>query len=353
MNCLLYPYNYELSAFYLTFPYYNKELQITKLAAPKAWQYATDVPENVCYDFNEALQNVDCVIFADSPQNSFMYRDLVKKMYDTLKQNKHIICTVTLQIDDQTALTELADDSGLQFRYLVPDNKIDVRQSVYATQDCIVIGIVGMFKGIDTFSTLLHLAHRYRDHGYRVTAVSDNPNAALVGFVPLPTEVFDEKHFSSDGIPLLNTFYNQLQLRYQPDIILTQIPGGIVKYSDRCPDNFGLKAYAFSQAVNLDFLIMTVPANTHEEGFYAQISEISEKRFNCRVNAFGVTNKNVNVSISDEQGQIHYNLITKDSVSDFVHELKQKTDSGLFFFDSGIEESFEELCSYSIQYLSP
>lgn len=351
MNCLLYPYYHDLSALMQTLPYYNKTIQITKLAAPAAWQYATDAPEDVSYDFDAALKDVEGLVIADTPRNRFMYQDLVKKMQNTLKKHKHVVCATPLQITDQTTLTESAEEHGVRFEYSVFDKKNDARRGIFAPQECVVIGIGGLFKETDSFSSLLYLAHRYRELGYRVTAVSDNANGAMCGFVPFPTKVFDDIRRADDGIRILNSFFNDLQLLYQPDIILTQIPCGMMKYSDLCPDNFGVEAFMLFQAVDTDYLILNVPANMSRWSFYSQISRDFEHRFGCKINAVGVTDKRIDASQSEVRGTIQYIPVKTDVVANDVQKLKNESKKQLLFFDVYDVDSYDELCSASIQIL--
>ena len=113
MNCLLYPYCKDLSAFVQTFSNYNEKLKITKLAAPYSWKSTMDASVEVEYVFDDALNNVDSLIMVDSVQNKYMYSDLVKKMTAVLKINKNVICSTPLSPEDVSLLVDCAKENGV------------------------------------------------------------------------------------------------------------------------------------------------------------------------------------------------------------------------------------------------
>ena len=351
MNSLLYPYYNELEAFVQTLPFYNRDLQITELVTPYAWKSPVNNIFEASLDFDESLKNVDGVIIADSPRNKFLEKDLIKKISNALQQRKNVFCYTKLQPEDKSAFINMAKENSVSFEYVVSEGKNEAPDRIFELQDCIVIGIAGLLQEIDSFSSLLQLVYRYRQLGYRVTAVSDNPNAALCGFVPFPYSLLDGNFAFGNAIHHLNSFYNQLQFLYQPDIIITQIPGGLMKYSNNCLEDFGVKAFMLSQAISIDYFILNSPVDYLNAHAFQKMSDVFAHRFNAPINAVGIVNKRVNTAVSKEMSKIQFDTLRTESVEQYVRMLKKEEQSELLFFNTMDSNAFENLVQNSIRKL--
>ncbi len=352
MNCLIYPYSDELSSIVDNISFYPRNIAITKRVSLLAWKSGIENKEGVSFDFEEALDEVEGVIIADAPESKFMYHDTVKKIRTALSSKKNVICCTDLNDDDITEMNALAKFAGVNFEYIV--SKVDAKSTarIFQRQDCIVMAVGGILEGLDSVTILTNLVHRYRKMGYRVTAVSDNKNTALLNFVPFPLEILNSSQAHDEIIKGLNTYYNNLQLQYQPDIIITQIPNGLVKYSNLCVENFGVKAYMLSQALSVDYFILTSPMDSFDDKSFDYMSTTFKYRFGFEIDAVGVVNRYINSGDSRESESIVYNKASLEEADEFVDGLNSYPDNKIMFFNVYDTESYDKLANKSINTLS-
>lgn len=352
MNCLLYPYFKELSAVVDDISHFNDDIIITELVAPIAWKKNIDKHRNVTFDFISALNEVDGVIIADTPNNQFMYNDLIAKMKAAILNRKKIICCTTLQEIDLAMLKNEAKEYDAKFYYMVPVTNKSYKPCIFCPQDSIIIAIGNMFSELNSIPIMLNLVRRYEKLGYHVTAVSNNMNTTLCDFVQFPTELLHSTLSHEKIIKQLNSFYNELQLLYQPDIIITQIPYGMMKYSDICTEDFGVKAYMIFQAISVDFFILNSPVDNLNISAFKAMSEVFRYRFGFDIDCVGIVDKCVNSADSDEEEHIIYDDIADIEVDEFVHFLSVKSGKQIYCFNIKDKNSYEHVVNYSIKKLS-
>ena len=210
MNYLIYPYSDNLSSVVDNISFYSEDINITKRVSPIAWKRNIDANTEVYFNFREAIEGVDGVIIADTPENEFMYQDLLNKLSFSLATKKHVICCTELQNKDVEELASIAQANSVMFKYTITQMEAKRDFGVFQRQDCIVIAIGGMLNELDSLTTMSNLVYRYRELGYRVTAVSDNKNTALFNFVPFPLAILDSDLPHQEIIKEINTFYNEL-----------------------------------------------------------------------------------------------------------------------------------------------
>lgn len=352
MNYLIYPYSDNLSSVVENISFYSEDINITKCVSPIAWKRNIDANIEVSFNFREAIEGVDGVIIADTPENKFMYQDLLNKLSFSLASKKHVICCTELQNKDVEELASIAQSNSVMFKYTITQMEAKRDFGVFQRQDCIVIAIGGMLNELDSLTTMSNLVYRYRELGYRVTAVSDNKNTALFNFVPFPSAILDSDLPHQEIIKEINTFYNELQLLHQPDIIITQIPNGMIKYSNICVENFGVKAYMLSQALSVDYFILTSPIDDFDDASFNLMSTTFKYRFGFKIDAVGIANRYINFSDSNEEEKVVYEKAKSSEVKEFVSFLNSSPEQKILFFDAQDNSAYEMLVKESIDTLT-
>lgn len=352
MNYLLYPYSDNLSSVVDNISFYSEDINITERVSPIAWKRNIDTKTEVSFDFRGSIEDVDGVIIADTPENKFMYQDLLKKIATSLTSKKHVICCTELQNKDLEELSSVAQSNGVMFKYTITKMEAKRDFGVFQRQDCIVVAVGGMLDELDSLATMTNLVYRYRNLGYRVTAVSNNKNTALFDFVPFPSSILNSDLPHEEIIKELNTFYNELQLLHQPDIIITQIPNGMIKYSNICAENFGVKAYMLSQALSVDYFVLNSPIDDFDDASFDLMSTTFKYRFGFKIDAVGIVNRYINFSDSNEEEKVVYEKAKSSEVKEFVNFLNSTPERKILFFDAQDTSEYEMLVKESIDTLT-
>ena len=98
----------------------------------------------------------------------------------------------------------------------------------------------------------------FRERGYRASGVLDRCYAGLFSLHPMPS-FLKEGAEETDKIYRFNAYLKQLEQSERPDVLFVQLPGGMLKYNDQIPNDFGVYGYLISQAVQPDCFVLSVP----------------------------------------------------------------------------------------------
>ena len=112
-----------------------------------------------------------------------------------------------------------------------------------------------------------------------------------MGIHPLP---FDEARLKFnncvDEIYFLNNFVYQYAHIEKADFVIIQFPSGLLKYSNRHVNEFGINAYKLSNALPINYFICTTALNYAHPSFISEINTIFRYRYDFEVSAVCITN---------------------------------------------------------------
>jgi hypothetical protein len=131
------------------------------------------------------------------------------------------------------------------------------------------------FNGIDVLCTLAN-ALRMRD--VQTVIASERNLSWISGFCQIPVDIRNNNLDGVSTIMLWNRYLRYLDETVSPDIIIVQVPGGMMQFPRKNWDAFELRAYYFFQAVCPDMLLVTVPFNMADEQSIGNMAT----DFNCR-----------------------------------------------------------------------
>ena len=149
-----------------------------------------------------------------------------------------------------------------------------------------------------------------------------------------------------------NSFFNNLQFLYQPDIVLFQVPNGMLRYSTFNREDYGIRTYILSQAISVDYYVLTVPGDVYNGDAIEQISAVFADRFGFPVRAVGMTDKCVDEIALQEEQRIEYEWIDREEIDAQVAFLRETAVKGMFFFDTLKAEDYDVLVQNSLDALA-
>jgi len=185
-----------------------------------------------------------------------------------------------------------------------------------------------------------------------IPGFSNNKNTALFDFVPFPWAILNSDLPHEEIIKKINAFFNELQFLYQPDIIITEIPNGMIKYSNICVENFGVKAYMLSQALSVDYFILNSPIDDFSDESFKLMSTTFKYRFGFKIDAVGIVNRYINFSDSNEEEKVVYEKAKSSEVNKFVDILNSSPECTILFFDAQDKSAYERVIKDSIDTLA-
>lgn len=354
LDCLIYPFSRSDIALAKSIRAYDSELDIKKYVCPATWKASFDDTDEfqVETDFAAALDEVEAVIICDSRNYEWLYTDILAKIKTAVQKGKTVRCCTELKAADLDEIKAMPEYDENRFRYLAdyPDPDY-IEYNSLQNQDCVVIGIGKMLRGIDYNSTFYYLINKYRSMGYSVVGVGSDHNCRLLGCSIFPDSIFSFGGKEEEKVLMINSYINDLQLRASADVLIVQLPDGMMSYSNDLHEGFGIKPFITVQALGVDYFIFNVPVDEFDKDSFMSLSRDFVCRYGFAIDAIGMDNKLVELSDSLELDYIRYRNINPDDVSKAIHMCNEEV-KDIIFFSPQNENEYDRIVSDSIEKLT-
>lgn len=255
MKCAIYPYSDVLYPILENEDYLIDEISICAVIYPFTWRkrlYHKSILEKVSsgWDFEGLISNVDCVIFADITDMEIMYPDILEKAEISLEAGKDIIFCTDVNAQDIIELQKKYPDRNISIKY---DNTGNIGVNIFKHEDisCAVIGIGGLYRGLDETVAVTGISAVFRKTEFRTVTIATNATLSLIGFYQFPSKIFNSRLDIEQQAGALNTFFRAIELKTKCDIMIVQFPDGMMKYIPETRDAYGIKAFMLTRAVAL------------------------------------------------------------------------------------------------------
>lgn len=164
----------------------------------------------------------------------------------------------------------------------------------YHTQIPVII-VGGMFETYELSCIPLLLKKSLDEKGYNAAILSNDPTTTLVGTVPFPEEFVNSSRSIEYRIMLLNQYIKRMCSYHKPDVIIIQIPDGVMRFSDKFPNSFGSYAYMISESVSSDYMIYSTPEGIIDLKEISILTEYLRSKFDFSVETIHLNNCVINV----------------------------------------------------------
>lgn len=162
-----------------------------------------------------------------------------------------------------------------------------------------VIMVLGIGDHCNNFSIQLKLREHFQQQGYRVLGCGSKEYSGLFGVEALPQFLFDDR---SGGMKIrrFNSYLYHRVAKEKPDVVIIDIPGGIMQINPYKFSEFGETAFLISNAVKSDLNILSLYKQEYTQEFLEHLIQICKYRFNFQVNYINIANTNFNISPEDK-----------------------------------------------------
>lgn len=311
MKYLIYPFYDECSSLIELIRDKEKNIKFEYAVYPRAWIKKVNIPAEILgsCDYEECLNLVNGVIITDISKYPYLYQDIIKKIHIALDNGCTVKCCAKLEEEDRKEFENLSE----RFFYYQEDFKKiqDVKNNgnPYQIQDCVVVGVGNLLQGMDSLEEVSHLYKKLSEEGYKVSVITSNRNGTIMGYNLFPEEILQDAYDTQ--VLELNRYFNKVQEEDHADILLVQIDGGMLKYSNICYGDFGVKSYIVSQALAIDYFLLVSPVVDMTQKNYQELSTIFKHRFGYNIDAVLLKNLYIDLEESDSEEKIIYRKIDK------------------------------------------
>lgn len=326
LRVAIFPYDYEMQP-YLRYNSMIKNIKTEILLTPNGW--ALENGQLYGYKAQTVLsgddyQSVDAIWITDSI-NNLQDKQLYEIAEEFLKHNKKILLSRHIQKETHNNLVQLVNKySGklvdlLQSEQCINFNTIPAKlYDIYTP----VIDIAGIGERTDKFLLQLAVKDYLERQGYHVILVSSRDNSMYLDNVYSLPVFMNEIIPSEYKIILYNHFIKKIEEEEKPEVIIIGIPGEIMPISKVQLGHFGIRAFQILNAVNPDFLIMSLYGNEISGKYLKELKQIIKYKFAANIDCFYLSNYAQDVFTVNRFRPIEYFLINEKEKKQLRDNLK-------------------------------
>lgn len=89
---------------------------------------------------------------------------------------------------------------------------------------------------------------------------------------------------------MLNQVARDIIRSERPELLIVEAPDNVMKYSDIAPNEFGIRTYMVSLALNPQCFICCIPFNFISQGFIEAINQDIKNKYGFSISAVNVSN---------------------------------------------------------------
>lgn len=263
-------------------------------------------------DYEKAVLETDAVVIVETQIPIDFEKAILPKIMIALVNSKEVI--YLKRVDEETK-KEL---ENMGVKCLLPERMSgrfpefeDVERKRFSI-DIPVVAVVGAGENTGKFFAVTTMAQKLKEDGYKVSVVSARPEGKLLGYYEFPINLFAGQYSDTLAVGIFNAFLKRIEVRDQADVIIIEIPGGVLALNDYFVGDYGLLAYKTFCAVTPDTTVCTLYEGDYDEKFYDEIKKCMHYRFGVDVNYFTMNDVCIDPSTTREMGELKYiNVLPK------------------------------------------
>lgn len=249
------------------------------------------------------------------------------------------------QIDSNSY--DLYEDNLNSIKHIM--NNLDmINAKYYEDINAIVIFVVNLFESIDSNLISAMISEKFKSTNENVKVISTKKDVKFNNNYVYPDEFFENSDIPQ-RILKLNRFVQALEINESPDVIIFEIPGGMIRNDEFWHNDFGIYLHLIGLVANPDYVITTVPFNVASNEFLEGLNDRMINILNKKIDIFNISNTLFNITQNTTQSLNKPIYVDSNIVEKIVAELRSSRNNVMYLNSSN---DFEELNTKIIADLS-
>jgi peptide maturation system protein (TIGR04066 family) len=344
-KALIYPYDAEFAPV-LRHRSLLKDFKIMNVISPKGWGYVGKdagmadgghkMGLTVKEDFENALEDCDTVLLADSDNDLDFKKFILPKIATASKKGASIFCARRLDSTQRIEAENCCRENGSSFVCLYGQSSVHEQNEIKENLMQIsvpVVFVLGTGERTDKFEIQLSLREELLKSDYNVSQIGSRAYCELLGFHSMPEFMMDAGLHESKKIAGFNHFIKRIELKEKPDLIVIGIPGGIMAIDNNFTNHFGILTFEISQALEPDFVILSSLYENYKAGYFDNISDGIAKRFGYPVNCHILAHTKIDWQQSQDGSDLSYLSLNSDFLTKKIKDYSNIDSTVLNIYD--------------------
>lgn len=298
-SILIYPYSYK------TFPMVKLMLERDYNVKVATFNGLGLIGKDVSYSVNRRKTNIETLEYSESLLNELdilyipnfnedtttksILKDTIRK---AIKLNKKIIVESNKEIirefSDYENLIDLQTFKNQKIETYY--NKVKIYEMKFYRPSIPVIFIGGIYDLLDNDYITIKLNDYLGKNGYKACCLSRQVSNKVFGCINFPDEFININNSIENRIISLNNYIKSCIEVLNPDLLIIQIPDGMLQYNDYYHNSFGNHAYLISQAVESDYFICSMTTELLSTKHYDKLSNYFSRKYDSPIDCAHYSN---------------------------------------------------------------
>lgn len=242
------------------------------------------------------IKNYDVLVLPENFDYTH-YQNEIEMLLDKVKYHKlQIYCTNKEWLFKEDFKDILIKNINTTDDILEHMNKTkELNNSLLFQSQVPVVYIGQLLESNDSFDIALQLKIALEKRGYACALVSENKDGMFFGTLLYPPAFMGKELTIEEQIVSFNHWIQAIDQIYRPDIILLDVPKGIMQYSRSLYNSFGIYGQMMATTIPPDFLILTVTKDNIENIQLGTINKHVEGKLGKTVDVFYMINSMFNI----------------------------------------------------------
>lgn len=282
---LIYPYS-KMHEPVIRFSEFILDYEVEEIISPPGWGligkevYSKKRNYIISDDFTSALEKCDVVWFVEDEILELPRSVLNEKILQSIQYNKQIIYTRDYSAEIIKLIPEelnITPQSISEMKYEGESGLILLDQVKP------IVFVAGTSPNTDKYAMQLALVAGMRKKGYRVSAVTSRQGSEVLGLHSIPEFMFDSSVSIHEKILRYNHLIKQIEIQENPDVIIIGIPGGVIPYSKKIHNDYGIIAFQIFHAVDCDCGIFCSLYGLYDEEYFDRIESLIKNKYGVSI----------------------------------------------------------------------
>lgn len=143
---------------------------------------------------------------------------------------------------------------------------------------CPVVSVMGISEKCERHKLFIDVLRALEQEGYHVMGISGEPISRMGAYVPIPQTVYEAARLTERTVAFNHFLYHSVK-ENRPDLVVIDVPGGIMNQSPLEYTCDGECALMIANAVDIDASLLAVPPHEINDEFVTQLTELCRQRF--------------------------------------------------------------------------
>lgn len=260
----------------------------------------------------EMIDSSDVVIILSDLSDN-LKKLSIELMIRVAEAGKKIMCFLDISDEEQEKIKSKCNTNQCLFcqdvrkkdQALLNDVASHTKK-MHAT-DIPIVFVGGLTEQADQVEVALGITKEFRNRGYRVSTIVNSEVYNIFGLHSYSCSLKEEK--AVQFIRSFNYLIKAIETTENPEIIIIELPGTMIRYNDLLTGDFGVYTYYFTQACVPDYTICCVPTGDYVNEFFKMLSKDFENKFNFKIDCLHFSNPTLDFANSEQYREIRlFNL---------------------------------------------